>query len=51
MSLARYTGTKVPPAIANIAVLTLLARRRSAPFMIMHMKISVLEDAVSGMYP
>jgi hypothetical protein len=49
MSLARYINTHWPPTIASSAMLTLLTRSRSAPLMIMQPKMSVLEDAASGM--
>ena len=49
MSLTRYTSTQWPPTIASSAMLTLLARSSSAPLMIMQPKMSVLEDAASGM--
>jgi hypothetical protein len=49
MSLTRYTSTHWPPTIESNAMLTLLARSSSAPLMIMQPKMSVLEDAASGM--
>ena len=49
MSLTRYTSTHWPPTIASSAMLTLLTRSSSAPLMIMQPKMSVLEDAASGM--
>jgi hypothetical protein len=49
MSFARYTSTHRPPTIASSAMLTLLTRSSSAPLMIMQPKMSVLEDAASGM--
>jgi hypothetical protein len=49
MSLTRYKSTHWPPTIASSAMLTLLTRSSSAPLTIMHPKMSVLEDAASGM--
>ena len=50
-SLTRYTSTHWLPTIASSAMLTLLARSCSAQLTIMQKKMSVLENAASGMYP
>jgi hypothetical protein len=49
MSLTRYTSTHWLPTIAISAIPTLLTRSSSAPLMVMQPKMSVLEDAASGM--
>jgi hypothetical protein len=49
MSLTRYASTHLLPTIASSAMLTLLTRSSSAQLIIMQRKMSVLEDAASGM--
>jgi hypothetical protein len=49
MSPTRYPTIHLHPAIASRAVLTLLTRSRSAPFMIMQKKMAALLPAESGM--
>jgi hypothetical protein len=49
MSLPKETQTHRPPTIASSAVLILLTKSSSAPFMIMQEKMAVLLPAESGM--